>query len=83
MLAWGEVTGKALLTKSLNFSSSFTGKVTKAIDYPWTDLPAGSSICDVGGGNGHVTAMLLNAFPHLKFVLQDLPAVVDQGKEVG
>ncbi|KAJ7262897.1 S-adenosyl-L-methionine-dependent methyltransferase [Mycena rebaudengoi] len=65
MLAWGEVTGKALLTKN----------------YPWTDLPAGTSICDVGGGNGHATAMLLNAFPHLKFVLQDLPAVVDQGKE--
>ncbi|KAJ7453341.1 S-adenosyl-L-methionine-dependent methyltransferase [Mycena galericulata] len=65
MLAWGEVTGKATLTR----------------DFPWANLPAGTTICDFGGGNGHVTAVLLKAFPHLKFVLQDLPGVVEQGKE--
>ncbi|KAJ6572446.1 O-methyltransferase-domain-containing protein [Mycena vulgaris] len=65
MLAWAEVTGKGML----------------ANDYPWAALPAGTTVCDVGGGNGHVTAVLLNALPHLKFVLQDLPAVIEQGKE--
>jgi 16S rRNA G1207 methylase RsmC len=55
----------------------------RAIDYPWGSLPAGTSICDFGGGNGHIAARLLKAFPHLKFVLQDLSSVVEQGKEVG
>lgn len=27
--------------------------------------------------------MLLKAVPHLKFVLQDLPPILEQGKEVG
>ncbi|KAJ7927645.1 S-adenosyl-L-methionine-dependent methyltransferase [Mycena leptocephala] len=65
MLAWGEVTGNATLPK----------------DYPWASLPAGTSVCDFGGGNGHITAMLLKAVPHLKFVLQDLPPILEQGKE--
>ncbi|KAJ7913390.1 S-adenosyl-L-methionine-dependent methyltransferase [Mycena leptocephala] len=65
MLAWAEATGNATLTR----------------DYPWGSLPAGTSICDFGGGNGHIAARLLKAFPHLKFVLQDLSSVVEQGKE--
>ncbi|KAJ6607417.1 S-adenosyl-L-methionine-dependent methyltransferase [Mycena sp. CBHHK59/15] len=65
MVGWGEVTGKAMLPKV----------------YPWASLPAGTVICDVGGGNGHATVELLKAFPLLKFVVQDLPGVIDQGKK--
>ncbi|KAJ7482293.1 S-adenosyl-L-methionine-dependent methyltransferase [Mycena galericulata] len=62
MVAWGDVTGRAMLPKV----------------YPWASLPADTLICDVGGGNGHASINLLKAFPHLKFVVQDLPGVVEQ-----
>ncbi|KAJ7487263.1 S-adenosyl-L-methionine-dependent methyltransferase [Mycena galericulata] len=65
MIAWGDVTGRAMLPKV----------------YPWAALPANSLICDVGGGSGHASINLLKAFPHLKFVVQDLPGVVEQAKE--
>ncbi|KAJ7659940.1 S-adenosyl-L-methionine-dependent methyltransferase [Mycena rosella] len=65
MVAWGQVNGRAMLPKV----------------YPWASLPADTIICDVGGGNGHATVPLLKAFPQLKIMVQDLPGVVEQGKE--
>lgn len=50
--------------------------------YPWASLPQDTVFCDVGGNNGHVSISLLKAFPQLKIVVQDLPAVVNQGHEV-
>ncbi|KAF9490914.1 S-adenosyl-L-methionine-dependent methyltransferase [Pleurotus eryngii] len=49
--------------------------------YPWGSLPAGSIVVDVGGGNGHATLNLLKAFPSLKIIVQDTPAVSVQGRE--
>ncbi|KAJ7127080.1 S-adenosyl-L-methionine-dependent methyltransferase [Mycena epipterygia] len=65
MVGWGEVTGKGMLPKV----------------YPWASLPRDTVICDVGGGNGHASINLLEAFPQLKIVVQDLPGVVQQGQE--
>ncbi|KJA18248.1 hypothetical protein HYPSUDRAFT_79252 [Hypholoma sublateritium FD-334 SS-4] len=65
MVGWGEVTGRAMLPKS----------------YSWDQVPADSSICDIGGGNGHAMLGLVKEFPQLKIVLQDLPAVVQQGRD--
>ncbi|KAF8577159.1 S-adenosyl-L-methionine-dependent methyltransferase [Ramaria rubella] len=64
MVGWGEVTGKAMLPKV----------------YPWGKLPQGTVVCDVGGGNGHATLALAKVFSQLKITVQDLPAVIDQGK---
>ncbi|KAF8580550.1 S-adenosyl-L-methionine-dependent methyltransferase [Ramaria rubella] len=65
MIGWGQVTGKAMLPKV----------------YPWGTLSENTVICDVGGGNGHVTLALARDFPHLKITVQDLPAVIEQSKE--
>ncbi|KAF8992613.1 S-adenosyl-L-methionine-dependent methyltransferase [Cyathus striatus] len=65
MVGWGEVTGRSMLPKV----------------YPWDKVAPGSTICDVGGGNGHATLDLVKVFPSLKVVLQDLPEVVEQGKD--
>ncbi|EIM90605.1 S-adenosyl-L-methionine-dependent methyltransferase [Stereum hirsutum FP-91666 SS1] len=66
MIGWGVVTGRAMLPKV----------------YPWQSLPSGTTICDVGGGNGHAMLNLLKAFPHLRVVVQDLKAAVEDGQEL-
>ncbi|KAF9068144.1 S-adenosyl-L-methionine-dependent methyltransferase [Rhodocollybia butyracea] len=66
MLGWGDVTGKGFLAKV----------------YPWPSYPSGTTICDIGGGNGHVTMALMKAQPHLKLVLQDQPQVIEMARKV-
>ncbi|KAI0320877.1 S-adenosyl-L-methionine-dependent methyltransferase [Amylostereum chailletii] len=52
-----------------------------AVDnYPWGDLPKGTSVCDVGGGIGSVLILLARKQPHLRLTLQDLPNVVEQAQ---
>ena len=64
-----------LLALELNLSLNFSA-------YMWDQVPADSVVCDIGGGNGHITMGLVKQFPHLKIVLQDLAPVVQQGREV-
>ncbi|QGA21491.1 hypothetical protein EYB26_009202 [Talaromyces marneffei] len=48
-------------------------------DFPWSDLSttSGSVVVDVGGSKGHVSLHLARIYPHLKFIVQDLPEVID------
>jgi hypothetical protein len=50
--------------------------------FPWGDLPKGSKLCDIGGGKGHAALGILKAFPGLRAVIQDLPGVIADAKEV-
>lgn len=43
------------------------------IEYPWNELPAGTTVCDVGGGIGALTMQLARKYPHLQLKLQDTP----------
>ena len=54
---------------------------TESLSLGWKSLPP-NSVIDVGGGVGKVTYELYKAFPHLKYVVQDLPAVVNDAKNV-
>ncbi|KAH8998235.1 S-adenosyl-L-methionine-dependent methyltransferase [Lactarius hatsudake] len=47
---------------------------TESLD--WKSLPPNSVVVDVGGSVGKVTYELYKVFPHLKYVVQDLPPVV-------
>ncbi|ORY18123.1 cercosporin toxin biosynthesis protein [Clohesyomyces aquaticus] len=49
--------------------------------FDWSGLPTGSTVVDVGGSQGHVSVHLARKFPHLKFVVQDLGAVVDGAED--
>ncbi|KAF2107708.1 putative O-methyltransferase [Lophiotrema nucula] len=45
--------------------------------FDWASLPDGSTVVDVGGAQGHVSFHLARKFPHISFVVQDLPEVVE------
>ncbi|KIM78316.1 hypothetical protein PILCRDRAFT_595321 [Piloderma croceum F 1598] len=65
MVGWAKLTDNASLVQ----------------DFPWNDMPAGTTFCDVGGGIGSVSMALVKAHPHLKVTLQDLPNVIEQASE--
>lgn len=69
----------ALMTQ-VTQAISRSGKAIAAA-YPWQALGAGSTVVDVGGGNGHLSVALAHEHPHLKFVVQDLPGVSAQGEK--
>jgi O-methyltransferase domain len=48
----------------------------------WKSLTPDSVVVDVGGNVGKVTHELYKAFPHLKYVVQDLPPVVKDARNV-
>ncbi|RAK78821.1 S-adenosyl-L-methionine-dependent methyltransferase [Aspergillus fijiensis CBS 313.89] len=43
-------------------------------------LPADSVVVDVGGAQGDISFALAAAFPHLRFVVQDLPGVIARAR---
>ena len=57
------------------------GSFGNLIVYPWVSVPQGSTVCDVGGGNGHVMLELLRSHPHLKVIVQDLESALADGKK--
>jgi len=71
------------VTKFANAMTGFSEVVGRSMHikaFPWNSLTAGSTVVDYGGGNGHSTMDVLRAFPHLKVIVQDLPAVVEEAK---
>ncbi|KAI8973144.1 S-adenosyl-L-methionine-dependent methyltransferase [Trametes punicea] len=47
--------------------------------FPWIELPEGALVVDVGGGIGSTSMLLAHTFPHLRFIVQDRPQVVEHG----
>jgi hypothetical protein len=63
------------------FSSTVPGNDPRLLlnAYPWAELGGGSgTVVDVGGSTGYVSALLKDTHPGLRFVVQDLPATVEQ-----
>ena len=48
--------------------------------YPWEAFVKGQ-VVDVGGGHGGVSSAIATRFPNIRFVVQDLPAVAQEGPE--
>ncbi|KAJ8501504.1 hypothetical protein ONZ45_g12131 [Pleurotus djamor] len=52
-----------------------------AIGFKWGGLPKNTVVVDVGGGLGHTTMNIAEGHTHLKFIVQDRPAVIEQAKQ--
>lgn len=50
--------------------------------FEWARLPEKSVVIDVGGGIGTVTMDLAVQHGHLRYVVQDLPLVISQARQV-
>ncbi|KAI0403138.1 S-adenosyl-L-methionine-dependent methyltransferase [Xylaria palmicola] len=50
--------------------------------FRWRDLPDGGTVVDVGGSTGTSAVALAKTFPHLSFVVQDLPPNPENGRKV-
>lgn len=51
--------------------------------YDWASLEAtGGTVVDVGGGHGGVSRALAEAFPGIKFIVQDLAGTVEEGQKL-
>jgi hypothetical protein len=50
-------------------------------DFPWAELPKGTTVCDVGGGIGAITMQLAKEWPHLSLKLQDTPERIEQAQK--
>ncbi|KAJ7195639.1 O-methyltransferase-domain-containing protein [Mycena pura] len=87
---WIHSSAPAALGRGANFNAAMKGMArTEGVpflpaDYPFgAKFPAGTTVVDVGGGLGSLPALVLPAAPHLKFVVQDLDAVVKEAAARG
>ena len=69
--------GKRFAT-AMGAFTSFPGNALSYLvtGYPWETLEEKATIVDVGGSEGHVSYAIAAAHPKLKFVVQDLPEVM-------
>ncbi|KAI0415687.1 S-adenosyl-L-methionine-dependent methyltransferase [Xylaria grammica] len=66
------------------FSGAVVGRSSNVdiAAYPWgTALPPNALVVDVGGGSGHVSKALAEAFPSFRIVVQDRPEVIEATRE--
>ncbi|KAL9096259.1 MAG: hypothetical protein Q9165_001782 [Trypethelium subeluteriae] len=49
--------------------------------FDWAKLPSGATVVDVGGSSGHGSIALAKQYPHLKFIVQDLPETIANAKK--
>ncbi|KAJ6092096.1 hypothetical protein N7467_004065 [Penicillium canescens] len=49
--------------------------------YDWQGIPDGGMVVDVGGSTGTSAIALAEAYPHLTFSVQDLPANAENGRK--
>ena len=69
------------ISDSMNWLAEHEGLSTRYLldSYPWSECSSGHLV-DVGGGQGHVDVALAQAYPDMKFTVQDLSDAVIKGQ---
>ncbi|EIM91130.1 S-adenosyl-L-methionine-dependent methyltransferase [Stereum hirsutum FP-91666 SS1] len=70
----------ALFNRSMMAWFSMTDVDIVDREFPWKDLPEGTTVCDIGCGNGFVPLRISKAHPHLRFTMQDREYVLEDTK---
>lgn len=74
--------GKRFASSIKAFASTTGQSISSLVSgYPWSSLPEGSTIVDVGGSKGHASVAIAEAHPSLKLIVQDLPEVINEAKD--
>ncbi|KAK1714164.1 O-methyltransferase [Colletotrichum lupini] len=60
-----------------NVTASRPWSLAHAVEcFDWASLPEGAKVVDVGGSHGQLAVHVASKFPHLKYIVQDLPETV-------
>lgn len=62
------------MTSYSQMSTAWTQEMLAGVD--WSSV---STVCDVGGGHGHLLCAVLAEYPHLEGTVLELPNVVEEG----
>ena len=76
------VINRMLCTWPISSKQSSTITISLFAEFPWNDLPTGTTVCDVGSGVGMVSIELARKYPNLHLTLQDLPHIIEQARTV-
>ncbi|EMD40179.1 hypothetical protein CERSUDRAFT_151192 [Gelatoporia subvermispora B] len=83
LFEWYEQAGNEARRKRFNVAmrgvSELAGPMTTGFD--WKTLSKGGVVVDVGGGIGATTMRLADNHPHLCYIVQDRPSMVDEGEK--
>ncbi|GKT47440.1 O-methyltransferase aurJ [Colletotrichum spaethianum] len=60
-----------------NVTASRPWSLSHAVEcFDWASLPEGAKVVDVGGSHGQLAVQLAAKFPHIKYLVQDLPETI-------
>lgn len=60
---------------------AFSHEIAVSLVNEWAPPSPTATVCDIGGGAGHMVASLATAYPELKGIVFDLPSVVENAKK--
>jgi hypothetical protein len=69
-------------TRAQSFAGAMSGTSPASLNalstyFDWSSLPSDSTVVDIGGSQGHVSAHLAQNFPHLRFIVQDKQEIIE------
>jgi hypothetical protein len=82
MIGWGDaIEANAVIYGKRRSKSDRPLGPTDSLDFPWENLPKGTTVCDVGGGVGNISIQLAKSYPAINLILQDLPQQLQVAEE--
>lgn len=86
MFEWMELPENALQLRKFGIAMGATTNSAEHViatrGFEWQALPEGSLVVDVGGGVGNLTMALAKVHGHLRYIVQDRPAVAKEGEQL-